>query len=536
MNKRRSGVFNSDSLNHQQMAMFKLTFHSPVTKESRCSLCSELMRDAVYTTCCDSFYCQECITRVQSIKRPCPKCNSIKFDIVKDNQARTMRAKINALRVYCPMSKNGCKWIGPLEGLDHHLKYGEATIGTGSGACQFLAVECPNKCGSHVTRGEIPKHLRDRCNQRKVSCPHCGFTDTHDHVTTIHYSDCALFPVDCPNGCKMPRVQRKEVKDHVENKCSLRTVSCEFEFAGCPSEFQYTNESRHMEERTTYHLSLLSTYCLKLSSESETLRNMCYQLQESCANLQSELALQKSTLKQTQLELWSVKLKLPQPLPIDEGEEMASPSHSPRLPPRDHRNRIYSEPNTFTMKGYNQSHNRHPIERGKLSLPSSGFSSLDQVATTGSDLSSIPRQYSVPSLHSHTLPVYDKPRTRHQLSPPMSGKPVKPICSPPIPKLADSSESPPVVLETTSKPPKPIKPDKLVRQVVPPPVPRRPIKYANLGVVNRKLSNGVVSEQTDKIGSSVTLPASLSSELQSVFSTAETPIASSDEDCETEDS
>lgn len=543
MNKRRSGMFDSNSPSHHQMAMFKLTFHSPVSKELRCLLCSELMRDAVYTTCCDSFYCQECITRVQSIRRPCPKCNRIKFDIVKDNQARAMRAKINALRVYCPMSKSGCKWIGPLEGLDHHLKYGEATIGTGSGACQFLAVECPNKCGSHVARGEIPKHLRDRCNQRKVSCPHCGFTDTHDHVTAIHYSVCALFPVDCPNGCKMPRIQRKEVKDHIENKCPLRLVTCEFEFAGCPSEFQCTNESRHMEERTTYHLSLLSTYCLKLSSENEALRNICYQLQESCASLQSELALQKSTLKQMQLELWSVKLKLPQPLPTDKGEETLPPSRSPQRHQREHRDHIYSEPNKFTFNSYNhQSRSRHPIEHGRLSLPSGGFPSLNQVPATGSDFSSIPRQYSVPSLQSHMPSEYDKPCTRHQSSSAVSGKAVRPICSPPIPEvfeLADPTESPPAELEAAGKPPKPVKPvkpDILVGQVVPPPVPRRPTKYANLGVTKRKLSNGITSERTDKMGSSHTLPASLPTELQSVFSTAETPIASGDEDCETEDS
>ena len=523
------------------MAFFKLTFHSPVSKESRCSLCSELMRDAVYTTCCDSFFCQECITRVHSIKRPCPKCNGVKFDIIKDNKARAMRTKINALCVYCPMSKNGCKWIGPLEGLDHHLKYGDTTISSGSGSCQFLTVECPNKCGDHIPRGDLPKHLRDRCSQRQLSCPHCGFTDTHDHVTTIHYSTCTLYPVDCPNGCKMPKVSRKEVKDHVENECPLRTVSCGFEFAGCPSEFKHTNEYRHMEERTTYHLSLLSTYCLKLSAENEELRGICYQLQETCASLQSDLGLQKSTLKQTQLELWSIKLKLPQPLPIDEGEEFSPPLHFTQIPPKEHRDRIYSEPNTFTVTGYAQGRqDGGSIEHGKRSLPSRETSSLDHGTAANLYASLIPRHSSVPSLHNLSHPGYDKPHVRHQSSPPMTRKPVKPVSSLPIPEVFEPTSPSPVELMGTRnkapKPAKPVKPGVLPRRVARPPVPQRPVSYANLGVAKRKVSNGVTNANMNELGSSSTLSEDLSNELRDVFSVAETPVASGNEESKTENS
>ena len=532
MNNRKSATFNTDSLKQpQQMAFFKLTFHSPVSKDILCFLCSELMRDPVYTSCCESYYCQECITRVQGVKRPCPKCYEVKFDVLHDNKSRTMRGRINALRVYCPMSKSGCKWIGPLEGLDHHLKYGDTTIG--SGACQFLAVKCPNKCGTHVPRGEIPKHVRDRCSFRKVSCPFCGFTDTHDHMTCVHYSICVLYPVECPNGCKMPRVQRGEVKDHIENKCPLRTIKCQFSHAGCQSEFRSTDESKHMEEKISYHLSLLSKYCHELSSENESLRNICYQLQETFVGLQSELDVQKSTLKQTQLELWSLKLKLPQPLPYNstQGGEASSPhKYNSQIPPtskrRELRERIYSEPNSFMVKDHVQNHEDDSNEQGNTSLTLGGFSSLNEEEersgfghTPHKPLSSATSEPNL-TAKSRTLPQYDTPRTRirtrHKSSPAMSGKPVKPVFNLSIPEVLESAAE--------SAPTKPVKPDIPPKPVIPPRVAQQPVKYANLPMANgRGVANGKFA-CSNKIGSAHTLPAKIPEELKNVFSVAETPI------------
>ena len=544
MSNRKSATFEADSLKQppHQMAFFKLTFHSPVSKDILCSLCSELMRDPVHTSCCESYFCKECVTRVQGIKRPCPKCYEVKFDVIDDNKSRSMRGKINALRVYCPMSKSGCKWIGPLEGLDRHLKYGDTTIG--SGACQFLAVECPNKCGTHVPRGEIPKHIRDRCNLRKVSCPFCGFTDTHDHMTCIHYNICALYPIECPNGCKMPGVQRGEVKDHVENKCPLRTIKCQFLHVGCQSEFKSTDESKHMDDKISYHLGLLSKYCRELSGENMSLRNLCCQLQETFVSLQSELVVQKSTLKQTQLELWSLKLKLPQPLPNSLSPEGEAPSpcsgYNSRIPPtakrRELRERIYSKPNAFTPKDHVQNHRDDSSEQDDTSLASSGFSSLNEEEEKSkfdhTPHKSISSASSEPNLvaKSQTPPQYDTPRarvrTRHKSTPPESGKPAKPVFSRPIPEVLEpTTNNTPI---QPNAPAKLVKPDILPKPTIPPRVAQRPmVKYANLPMVNGMgVANGKVTRSNGKIGSARTLPAKISEELKEVFPAAKTPLGS----------
>ena len=75
------------------------------------------------------------------------------------------------------------------------------------------------------------------------------------------------------------------------------------------------------------------------------------------------------------------------------------------------------------------------------------------------------------------------------------------------------------------------KPDLLPKPVIPPPVPQRPTRYA---ITNgRGVVNGDSASNTNKIGSSRTLPASITEELQDVFTTAETLLCSDEEEAET---
>jgi hypothetical protein len=348
----------------------------------------------------------------------------------------------------------------------------------------------------------------------------------------------------------MPRVQRGEVKDHIENKCPLRTIKCQFLYAGCQSEFKSTDESKHLEEKISYHVGLLSKHCRELSGENESLRNICSQLQETFVGLQSELAAQKSTLKQTQLELWSLKLKLPQPLPNDSNQGGEAPSpHSgsnSQIPPtaerRELRERIYSEPNAFTLQDHQVQNygddSSEPGEQCSTSLTSSGFSSLNEEEER-SKFNHAPHKpissaSSEPNLttKSQTLPQYDTPRTRvrtrHKSSPTASGKSVKPVFSLPIPEVLEpATDSVPGPLNA---PTKPVKPDVPPKPDMPPRVAQRPVmKYANLPLVNgRGVANGKVTNSNGKIGSAHTLPARISKELEEVFSTAETPLVGSE--------
>ena len=197
----------------------------------------------------------------------------------------------------------------------------------------------------------------------------------------------------------------------------------------------------------------------------------------------------------------------------------------------------------FTVKDQVQNHRGDLSDQGDTSLASSGFSSLNEEEER-SEFSHAPHKsissaFSEPNLtaKSQTLPQYDTPRTRirtrHKSSPAVSGKPAKPVFSLSIPEVVEPATSSMLVQPNTST--KPVKPDVPPKPVIPPRVPQRPmVKYANLPIVNgRGVTNGKVTGSNGKIGSAHTLPARILEEHEDVFSTAETPLGSSDEGEET---
>ena len=231
-----------------------------------------------------------------------------------------------------------------------------------------------------------------------------------------------------------------------------------------------------------------------------------------------------------------MKLKLPQPLPVDkEGDEELPPTNSASTPPRETRERIYSEPNTFTVRNYAYGcHGDNYITQNKMSLSSSGFASLDDLVDEESEVNLLPRQSSVPSLKSHTLPGYEKGRLHHRSSPPLPAKPVKPVLSTPIAEVfepADPAECQPIEF-VAEDPERLVKLEIQPRKGVPPPVPQRPPKYTNMGVANGNDTDDVIK----RVSSTLALPGNIPNELEDVFSTAETPIGSCNEETETEKS
>ena len=73
------------------------------------------------------------------------------------------------------MKDHGCEWTGVLQDLDAHLD-------VNTGDCQFVDVQCPNKCGQSVQKREVPDHLENSCPKRDYNCCYCGFTSSYEVV------------------------------------------------------------------------------------------------------------------------------------------------------------------------------------------------------------------------------------------------------------------------------------------------------------------------------------------------------------------
>ncbi len=122
-------------------------------KEFECPLCLLVIREPTLTSCCGQHFCQSCINRIITDRKPCPLCKQLRFGTFLDKK---QKRKVLELKVNCSMKLRGCSWTGELGELDSHTD-------TGAGDCQFVDVTCPNKCGENLQRHLMGSHLSDTC-------------------------------------------------------------------------------------------------------------------------------------------------------------------------------------------------------------------------------------------------------------------------------------------------------------------------------------------------------------------------------------
>ena len=159
------------------------------------------------------------------------------------------------------MKDHGCEWVGKLEDLQAHL-----LVDTNN--CQYMDIQCPDKCGESVPRHQLPSHLANSCKNRHYFCKYCNFSASYRVVCYDHWPKCPLYPVQCPNACSVGAVERGDLEDHIK-VCLLQEVSCELSHAGCKETFLREDEDRHMEENTQKHLLLMSAMSQRMCREFE---------------------------------------------------------------------------------------------------------------------------------------------------------------------------------------------------------------------------------------------------------------------------
>lgn len=143
----------------------------------KCSVCSGVAKDAVWTDCCDSNFCEACI----NAEAPCPTCKlaPANYKIVQD---RKQQMKILALRGACTGKE--CDWKGTLSEFITH-----------SESCSKIKVKCPYpKCYSKILRSSVEKH-KASCGRRPYTCPHCKrYEGTYSNVIKSHVPTCPYAP------------------------------------------------------------------------------------------------------------------------------------------------------------------------------------------------------------------------------------------------------------------------------------------------------------------------------------------------------
>ncbi len=240
-------------------------------KEFECPLCLLVMREPNLTSCCGQHFCQSCINRILTDRKPCPLCKGSNFSIFLDKK---QKRKVLELKVHCSMKECGCGWTGELGELASHTD-------SRNGNCQFVDVTCPNNCGESHQRRHLYSHLSNTCPKRPFTCEYCGFESTHEEVCNKHYPECANFPLSCPNKCEVSSVDRDKMSEHM-SQCPLQLVECEYAHAGCCERIQRKDLAKHMEQNVQKHLLWAFTASQKqiLALESEMLRQTVIRIRE----------------------------------------------------------------------------------------------------------------------------------------------------------------------------------------------------------------------------------------------------------------
>ena len=194
-----------------------------------------VIRDARLATCCGHHYCESCL-RVwlnSSAQKLCPQCRQINFqNVINLEKIRD----INQLRVRCTNKTKGCKWVGELGALKHHLE--------SDNGCGYVMVTCSNtaynvmqirrstltNCGEGMERRHLTYHHKYQCLYRQYRCEYCGYIDTYDAIAGRgeirnrdsmimyggnHYSQCYEYPLKCPNECGAENIKRKDMTTHL---------------------------------------------------------------------------------------------------------------------------------------------------------------------------------------------------------------------------------------------------------------------------------------------------------------------------------
>jgi len=128
---------------------YQCKFIDEVPDDFLCKSCTHVARQPHLTSCCGEQFCHTCIAAILQDKKPCPSCKEDTFITVMNKRDHQ---RILALRVCCMMKERGCQWTGMVEQLDTH-------VDENTGDCQYVDVECPEKCGQQVQKHQLATHI-----------------------------------------------------------------------------------------------------------------------------------------------------------------------------------------------------------------------------------------------------------------------------------------------------------------------------------------------------------------------------------------
>ena len=192
----------------------------------QCPVCLEIVLEPVQTSC-GHLFCKRCVEGVAV----CPACCK-QFTSVPDH---FNNRQVKCLRVMCPFTANGCKWVGNL--------------------------------------GDVSDHEAARCEFLPKPCPYCEFTTTQKEKLLKHLTTCDSHTFRCPNVCGAAP-SRRDLNQHLK-VCPEQLVRCKFSIRGCDAvlprkamEHHVATSAEHSTEFFLQHVVKLTVLVSQLCAKS----------------------------------------------------------------------------------------------------------------------------------------------------------------------------------------------------------------------------------------------------------------------------
>ena len=243
-----------------------------------CKICHHPSREPHLTVCCGHTFCKSCLENARS--NACPVCRSEQFTTVPNKQNER---DILSLRVLCTNLKRGCDWIGELNEIANHL--------TSSGAgCKFEDVCCSVGCGKTLERQYLTGHVEKECPCRPTNCEYCNTVGEYQFIEGSHKQNCLEYPIPCPNNCELENFLRKLLEEH-RKVCPLEIVQCEYHSVGCDTKMPRKDLTKHDEEKTNEHLSLMKSALVDTQSKLADTQGKLFDTQNKLFDTEKQLSL-----------------------------------------------------------------------------------------------------------------------------------------------------------------------------------------------------------------------------------------------------
>ncbi len=158
--------------------------------------------------------------------------------------------------------------------------------------CGHTDVLC-QYCKKFILRKDILTHETETCPKKPYACQYCGHSSIFDDIRENHWLVCPQLSVPCPYECG-EKPQRQGLEIHVNKKCLLAPVLCDFRYAGCEVELSRRDMANHLRYSITDHMTLMS---LKHREEVSSLKEENQLVKQECADLKASFEAEVLFLK-----------------------------------------------------------------------------------------------------------------------------------------------------------------------------------------------------------------------------------------------